>query len=65
MRYRGLDRNFISVLVFCFGHVEYRKGRRGDTEYYSISRVTSRTDSLASVKTLMRVPGRLGRFHLH
>jgi len=25
IRYRGLDRDFVSVLVFCFSHVEYRE----------------------------------------
>jgi hypothetical protein len=49
IRYRGLDRASVSVPVFCFGHVECREVRRSDTEDYRIGKVTSRTDSLASV----------------
>jgi hypothetical protein len=50
IRYRGLDRDFISVLVFGFGHIEYREGRRGETDDDSIGKLTSRTLSPASIK---------------
>lgn len=53
--YHVLGRDFVSVLVFCFGHVEYRPysedGRgENENENYNIGTVMSRTDSLSSAK---------------
>ena len=40
--HRGLDGDFMTILVFCFCHVEYREDRRGENENCSINKVTSR-----------------------
>jgi hypothetical protein len=50
IRYRALDRNFVSVLVFCFRHIEYGEDRRGNNENRGIDKVTSRTEPLANAK---------------
>ena len=47
---RDLDRDFVTILVFCFRHIEYRDNRRGNDEKRSFDKVTSRTDSLANPK---------------
>ena len=48
--HRGLDGDFMAILVFCSRHIEYGEDWRGENENCSINKVTSRTDSLADAK---------------
>ena len=48
--HRGLDGNFMAILIFFFRHIEYGEDRRGENENNGINKVTSRTDSLADAK---------------
>jgi hypothetical protein len=36
--HRDKDRDFVSVLVFCFRHIGYRENRRGNNEIVASTR---------------------------
>ena len=50
IRYSDLDRNFVTVLVFSFRHIECWEDRRGDNENCRIDQMASRADPLANTK---------------